>query len=66
MRNVYRRLANICARPPGFTRSAIAQTEDRDEIVVKFPQKCCAFKGRLQGLRQKLCQLLLYEDCPRP
>jgi len=22
MRNVYRRLANICARPPGFTRSA--------------------------------------------
>jgi hypothetical protein len=31
MRNVYRRRANICARPPEFTRSAIAQTEDRGE-----------------------------------
>ena len=31
MRNVNRRRANICARPPGFTRSPIAQTEDRGE-----------------------------------
>ena len=31
MRNVYRLLANICARLLGFTKSAIALTEDRGE-----------------------------------
>jgi len=31
MRNVYRRRANICARPPELARTAIAQTEHHGE-----------------------------------